>query len=510
MKKTRIIQLTVLLALLLAIETTQVYAADQPLLQVSTGDIYLTAGQENAIKIELENTGDFNALDIEAMLQPVDPGIHVLSGYHKVFNEIGDKSTEKYYPVIYVDPDVPLGAYSLTLTVIYRRFGLDQDSMITVPVGVIVNQGYVPKIKHSTLQGSVKAKAGTENTVNFQVMNNWGQAVYDLEFALTSSVSYISIVEGVSYNFDQVVPGETVTVSPSLSVLEGTPLKAYSITAAVSYRDGDGKQFYQTISLPVNVDSASATKNTVITLKRMEVMQDKVQPGSIFDLELEVECSGADAYELLSTISFGQTSISPLTPTIISLGDIEVGQTVTASYSLLAGGDVSAGQYPITATITFTDSRGMPDSLTESLTVMLEGLIEFELLDTPTGSVKRGETAELESDLLLIGTESVQFVSIELIESGVFKRTSGSTEYIGAVDPDSPIPFDISYRVSDDADDGDYPLSLNLHYRDHLNREHDEELDLTVNVGGTASNQPDQTQQTGLWLWVRRLLGLGP
>jgi len=124
--------------------------------------------------------------------------------------------------------------------------------------------------------------------------------------------------------------------------------------------------------------------------------------------------------------------------------------------------------------------------------------------------VRRGENKELEADLLLIGTESVDFVSISLVEDDVFRRVAGSTEYIGAVDPDSPIPFDINLKVAEDAEEGDHPLTLSIDYRDHLNREHEEQLEFTMNVGGDA-NQPGQdAAPSGFWVWIRRLLGLGP
>jgi hypothetical protein len=243
----------------------------------------------------------------------------------------------------------------------------------------------------------------------------------------------------------------------------------------------------------------------------MEVLQERVRPGDAFDVQLEVQCSGADAYELLSRLSFGAvTSISPLSPTTSSLGDLEAGATAVVTYRLLASGGIAAGQYPVTATVTYTTSRGATGSLTETLTVMVEGLIEFDLIDTPTETVRRGETKELEADLLLIGTESVDFVSIGLVEDDVFRRVAGSTEYIGAVDPDSPIPFDINLKVAEDAEEGDHELTLSIEYRDHLNREHEEQLEFTLSVGGDASQPGQDTEASGFWVWIRRLLGLGP
>jgi hypothetical protein len=138
----------------------------------------------------------------------------------------------------------------------------------------------------------------------------------------------------------------------------------------------------------------------------MEVLQESVQPGDIFTISLTIKCSGADSYNLLSSINFAPMSmISPVSPTIVSLGDLDADSTVVANYQLLASGDISAGQYSVPSTITYTNSKGLPGTLFESFTLLVDGLIEFDLLDIPTETVGAGETSELEADLLLIGTE---------------------------------------------------------------------------------------------------------
>jgi hypothetical protein len=136
-------------------------------------------------------------------------------------------------------------------------------------------------------------------------------------------------------------------------------------------------------------------------------------------------------------------------------------------------------------------------------------LIDFDLLDAPSEVAAPGETRELEADLLLIGTESVDFVSIGVVEDDIIKRVTGSDEYIGAVDPDSPIPFDINYKVDQDAPEGDHVLKINIKYRDHLNREHVEQVSLDIEIGKATDNTP-QPQSGGFWVWIRRFLGLGP
>lgn len=499
-----------LIATLMATQLNLAYAADAPIIQVSVDEIHFTAGELNTVEINLKNTGDYKIFDVEAFLSSTETGITIVSGQHKVFNEIDSDKTKTYDPEIYVSEDTALGAYSLSLYVVYGRTGSSLQSSVTVPIGVIVDESYVPKIKFTPSQESIKVKSGTENDVVFTFKNNWDQNITDLELTLSSSSSSIAITDGINTMVGDLAVDETVDIEPSVSITEGTALGTYTIMASASYKDEDGTRYYQTYNLPLNLDSAAAVRNTIITIESMEVLQESIRPGDIFTISLSIKCSGADSYNLLSSINFAtMTMISPVSPTIVSLGDLEAGDMVVSSYQLLASGDVSAGQYSIPATISYTDSKGAAGSLTESFTILVDGLIEFDLLDTPTVSVAAGETSELEADLLLIGTESVQFVSIGVIEDDAIERVSGSDEYIGAVDPDSPIPFDIKYKVKEDAGEGTHELKLNVQYRDHLNKEHSETMEMSVDIGEPVDDVP-QAETGGFWVWIRRLLGLGP
>jgi hypothetical protein len=503
-----------ILATLLVILTSQIavtHAADDlPILQVSVSDIYLTAGQENLITVNLKNTGDYKLFDIESTLTSTIPGISILRDVQKVYNEIEKGKTASYTPAVYIDQNVALGAYTLSLTVLYGRFRGTQENVKVIPVGIVVQQGYAPKIKYTTAEGGLRAKAGTVTALGLSFQNDWDSEIKELEFTFTSLSNYITITNNLSSSIQSLSVGEAVQLSPTVSVLEGTPLGVYTLAATVSYQDASDNKYHQTFTIPVNVDSTAASKNTVVTIKDI-TMPEHLKPGDVFDLKVNVQCTGADAYDIITKLSFGAvTALSPLSPTAASVGDLNVGKTVIVDYRVLVSGDVKAGQYPVSLSISYTNSKGTSDTLTETITVMVESLIDFEVLDAPTITVKKGEASEIEADLLLIGSDSVQFVSVELVESPVLMRVSGSTEYIGAVDPDSPIPFNIKYRVAADAPEGSHTMSVRVNYRDHLNREHHEDVGLGVTVVGAQSGGAETPEAPPLWMWVRRLLGLGP
>jgi len=205
------------------------------------------------------------------------------------------------------------------------------------------------------------------------------------------------------------------------------------------------------------------------------------------------------------------TGVSALTPSLVSLGGMEPGGRTVAGYRLIFDGGLGSGQYQAALTLTYLDVDGVPKSLSERVTVRVSGIIRFSLINLDPVVAEAGGVTEFEADLLLIGTESVRFVAIELDEDAVFGKTAESGEYIGAVDPDSPIPFDLKFEVAKGASSGEYTAGIRVAYTDDLNQEHEQTVELPVTVAeAITSTTPSQGGVGGFWLWLRRLFGLTP
>jgi len=134
-------------------------------------------------------------------------------------------------------------------------------------------------------------------------------------------------------------------------------------------------------------------------------------------------------------------------------------------------------------------------------------------MDPPNVIVEPGETVTIEADLLLIGTESADFVQIEIakdMSESPFLTTSESYEYIGRVDPDSPVPFDLQFTVKSDATTGDYTLPLVVTYWDEYNQERQVTIELPVMIEEKAIEKTEAglTFWNFIWVILRILFGM--
>jgi len=488
-----------------------------PLLRVMARDVYMTAGEANQLEIEIRNTGSFSVYEVEAVLSvPAStPGVSVVEYAHRVFNEIEGGKKKTYHPVIYIDSKTPLGTYQLTYQLMYikrYKLGSVQPYSVTLQLGVVVDKVSKPRVKLNMEVRNTQLTAGVENRVNVMMSNIGQEPVYEVYATITSTSPYVAVLEGARFTHSQLDTNASVDYRSTVAVSRVTPLGVYTLTAAVSYEDGDGQIYHETFTLSVNVDSVEVEEQTTVVLSMFEAESDIVRPGDAINIELELACIGAEAHDVKTLISFDPgSSISPLTPTLVALGDLEPNQTAISSYRLMIDGEAGSGQYPARVTISYLDSAGIPKSFVETVTLSVRGIVSFRFLNTPEVTVEQGGIADLEADLLLIGTESVDFVQIDVMEVSPFTATFESHQYIGPIDPDSPVPFYIQFAVADGAEPGVYSLSLNVTYFDDLNRVCGSIIELSVSVVEAQSVVEVRSSiWEGFWLWLRRLFGVLP
>jgi len=470
-----------------------------------------TAGADNNLNVVLGNLGDATVYEIDATVTSTSPYIVVLEGARFTHGSLDANLSVQHPATVRVSRNTPLGVYTLSETVVYEDEA-GQTYFESFVVGITVNSSMLSNPLLSVNIEDPRLIAGAENPVTVNLVNIGDEGLTDVEVSLVSASPYIAILDGGRINIDELDPDESVALDVVIAVSRSAPVGVYTISTSSSYQGSDGQGYMEVSTLGVSVESVEVPVQTSVVMRSYGTSIKPVRPGDEFELVLELECLGSDAHDVKAALSLDPlTGISTMSPTLVSLGEMDAGERSEAKFDLLVSGNVRAGQYPGIASITYLDADGVPRSLMETVTLSIRGIVEFTLINTGTVSAGVGESKELEADMLLVGTESVQFVNIEVVEDSVFERTAESEEYIGAVDPDSPIPFEVWFRVADGTDVGEHTLTLKITYQDDLNQEHVETLELTVDVEEPSSQADLQTSSTGgFWVWLRRLLGLGP
>ncbi len=479
-------------------------------LNPNVDDASLTAGIENPITISLMNIGNEVIYDLDATIMSTSPYIVITEGSRFTANRIEENRSISHPSILRVSRNAPLGVYTLTETIIFKDVN-GQSYHESFSLGFYINNSKPDPILDLFIDNP-RLTGGLENTIQIKIQNNGDEGIYYLDTSLSSTTPFITILENTSFTQEEVFPGDETKFESILGLSRNIPIGVYTLTATSSFRDSEGHVSVKVHSLGVSVSSLEIVNETSIIMSGYDTSLDTLRPGDNFDLKLRLETIGAQAYDVKTSLSLDPlTGISIMSPTTVSLGKIEPGIVEEALFGLLIGGEVKAGQYPAMVSVSYLGSDGMPRSLMESVTISIRGLVNFRLINEDQVQVGKSEQTEFEADLLLVGTESVQFVSIEIVEDSIVEHVKDSEEYIGAVDPDSPIPFELSFKVSDDAELGKHNIKLRIIYTDDLNQEHEVILDLDIDVIEPSSNTTQTQGSTGgFWVWLRRIFGLGP
>jgi hypothetical protein len=495
----------ILFACLIAGQIGVTHAEDYiPHLQVTTTNITLAAGSKGNISITFYNGGNFKVTQIEALLTSPTPGISILDGSQNVINEIGIGSSSTYTATVIVDQSVAVGAYPLTMTLSYLRAGVGIVNEV-IPITIVVNKPLLPSVRITTSDS--KLTPGDENSITLTVENMGNTSIKDVDITLTPASPLLTLTDVVNSHIPELRAGKSTSYNVKIRALENTPIGAYALTAQVWFINDSGLEAKQSISIPLEVTSVVLTKSPVITITNLN--PSRVTPGEQFSIDLQASCTDAAIYNVKAILTTDVNGlISPMNPTTVSLGDLPIGGNAKFTYILLLSGAATAGDIPLTISVKYIDSKGVLGVATETITVPVENLVKFSLMEDLVISAERGSTQTLDADLLLVGTGKAEFTKIQVLPETPVQQIAGSTQYIGAMDPDSPVVFTLKYAVSNSSSPGNYNLKLRVTYFDSRNIQQNATINVPLTVTNPSTNTQKSSNSSGIWGWLKSLFGL--
>jgi len=486
-------------------------------LDVDVEDYHITAGTENEINVSVTNDGEEAVYDVEVVLTSTSSSIVVLRELSYLYDEIDVGDRVDFRPLLAVSQGIPLGTYSLTLTLDYKDSkGVAYRDKITI--GLFVDSVFSYRL---TFKAEVKGhniRAGAENKIEIVLTNTGDTPVYDIELRLSSTSPQIVVLKEAGCTFNVIGMNSSVYFIPTLGVSRNTPLGAYSLTLTLKYKDPNGISYSDSLVIGVLVDSVEPTEYTRIVVQEFQTTPAEIYPGDNLTMEMELKNWEAKAYDVQVQLTIdSQSPFVSLDPTLAFVGALESSQTAKIVYNLCVSGDANARLYVLQLVISYIDAYDQPRTLTEAVSIKVHSIIDFRLIDVQPSEVmvKSGEIVTIEADLLLLGTETVDFVEIEIVENlsiSPFLSIPESYEYIGRVDPDSPVLFTIQFMVNPNATTGSYILQMKVNCWDGYNQQRQAMIELPV----TVNESSDQNRGTGLTLWdtiwtiIRILFGVKP
>ena len=158
--------------------------------------------------------------------------------------------------------------------------------------------------------------------------------------------------------------------------------------------------------------------------------------------------------------------------------------------------------YSGSLSINYRDDYGETHTDTFPLGLVVVGRIELVLYDKtirPQAALN-GSKVEITATLLNKGTVSAMYVNASILPNPILRLTSESTTYIGEIEENSQSPFTLDFYVRDNVENGTYPVTMMITYRDDQHVDH--AFNTTFHLTVIAVKTPHSSSQKNTGFFV--------
>ncbi len=306
--------------------------------------------------------------------------------------------------------------------------------------------------------------------------------IVDLNISLDLGEQFELVDDGGT--IELIKPGSTKTIVPKFRVSEGTVPGYYPVAVMFEYLR-DGVKVTERYSITVPVSEAGKTID-------LGVEPQVMNPGSPTELIFSLKNTGKTP---LSNISLAWTEENSL---VLPLGSdnrkqidlIGAGETESVSYIASADPNISTGIYPLTVTITYTDSGGQQTQESE-VGLLVGGITEFEV----SGELSSGQLAV---SIANIGSNNAEAVVVKIPSAKGVRVTGSSVDILGNLNRGdyTLATFELSMTSVPSAEDGESPrmqqassIPVVVEYTDTTGKRQSVSKEISLAPGITATSE---------------------
>jgi hypothetical protein len=463
-------------------------------IRVSIPANVLLSGTANDVSIEIINSGTAPVYLVNiALTFAASSPLSVVGGDAQRLIDVIEAGGRVIVPYrIYTSLSTSEGLYTASFPIIYRDTN-GQSGSETKSLGFVV-KSWASQIM--TESANTILAAGSVNRVAIKVRNTGNQAISSVTAALSvsgSGATPLSLASGNNqWNFDQIAAKGEVTIDTQLFATIASADASYPVQVQVSYLDSNGYPHSETKTVSFIVKGWVSP----ITIETPQLI---LLAGSVNPMSIKIKNTGNQPISAIqATLSFATSSgSSPLvlasgSPTysfsqIARSGEAEIKSSVFAT---LAAADAS---YQLQVQVIYTDSGGYQHTDTKSFGLSVRGkiVLETQSLSVVPENPTPGGNVTVVGNLLNKGNVVSRYTEARVLTSGPIRPNQGSNQYLGDVDPNTPVPFSVTFQLNRTAQQGRYPVTVQFVYEDEYGTKFTSESRLQIIIG----QQRQQTQQ---------------
>lgn len=345
------------------------------------------------------------------------------------------------------------------------------------------------------------------------VLRNTGNAhAGNVVISFTSSDFYMQDTGGVIAVGAIVAQNNKEISQPMKAVSDIGGKEAGSVTVSISYSSPNSTAYTGTfnLSIPLRAPVYTVPKPTAtgtvlprpqVVVKGYRASVDPLQPGTTFNLELEITNLGnSDARAVTMVLGGGTgvdnssgtpvpggvgggssdlTNFAPLgTSNLYYLGDLAAGVNVQRVQTLIVNVTTAPGAYPLKLSFIYTDTKGnrLQDDQTITLLVLALPQVDISFYSDP-GIFFTGQTSLLPLQVTNLGRKSAVLGNLKVTAAN--GEVTNGVSLVGALEPGGYFTLDANLTPFQS---GALDVEVIINYTDDFNQPRTIEHILTVDV----------------------------
>lgn len=276
-------------------------------------------------------------------------------------------------------------------------------------------------------------------------------------------------------------PGGTAEYTFDLEIGDAEP-GTYTIPVEITYRHARAVIYDETPTGPAEIeyvwmDRERTAELTVEIEERAEFDivsegTNQLFAGDTGSLSFTIKNTGsqtaANASVQLSSGASGLFFGSPSTPaadTGVFVRSLEPGETRRVSVQVGATDDVTAGEYPVNAVVSYRDENDIgqgSDTLTTGVTVRPERSFTMDGIETSNFRVDESE-ARITGEITNTGPAPARNVVVRMRDHGTVTPTNGEAA-VGTLDPGESADVSFTAAIASDAEPGSNSFAFDVEY----------------------------------------------
>lgn len=356
--------------------------------------------------------------------------------------------------------------------------------------------------------GDSEITPGQEFELRLTLVNRGQDFARNVLITFTGS-DFLPVDTGGVRALNEVDPGEKINVFQPLianPALSGQSVA--TLTVNLSYTSLDGSESFTealTITITLKRPSAGAARPTatptlvsrpqlVVSAYRSSV--DPLQPGAIFDLELEIRNlgtanarsvtmvlgGGASVNEQGTPVPGGGSELSIFAPlgasNLIFIGDVPVGETVTLTQRLIVNVTANPGAYPFKISFIYDDEKGARQSNDQVITLLIYQLPQVEVgFYRDPGIFYTNQMSMLPLQVTNLGRKTAVLGNMRVTSPNA--DITNNVTLVGSLEPGGYFTLDANIMPFQP---GPLDIEININYTDDFNQPRTITQTLTVEV----------------------------